>query len=129
MRALSIAVEDLFEGSALSTAVAGRMYSYEAPENTPFPYIIHMAPVNETTYTMDTKHNEVDYVFNIVAELGEADEAAEILDLLTALYDDCDLSVSGYTFKLMEQRRIQQSHEPGEEWVFVVQYKVFLEGA
>jgi len=127
MKALFEAIVNKFGGSDLDTALSGRMYLYEAPEDAPMPFSVFMMESDISDYTFDDSHNEIGMLFFVNSKEGKAVEVCENLELLEALYDDCKLSVTGYRFVGMERSEVQLLHDPGEDWQYMVRYKIQLE--
>ena len=127
MRALFQAIMAKFQGSALDTAISSNMYLMEAPEDVALPYAVYMLQSDISDYTFDDTHNEIELIFIINSDEGKAEEVCDNLELLEALYDDCKLSVTGYRFIGMERIEVQLLHDPGEEWQYMIRYKIQLE--
>lgn len=127
MKALFQAIVTKFQGSSLDTALGGRMYLYEAPEDAPLPFGVFMMESDISDYTFDDTHNEIGLLFFVTSEEGKAVQVCDNLELLEALFDDCKLSVTGYRFVGMERREVQLLHDPGEDWQYMIRYKIQLE--
>ena len=89
MKVLFEAIVDKFTGSALDTALGGRMYLYEAPEDAPMPLSVFMMESDISDYTFDDSHNLIGMLFFVNSEEGKAIEVWDYLELLEAPYDDC----------------------------------------
>ena len=127
MKALFQAINTLFQGSALDTALAGKMYLYEAPMDVVLPFGVFMMDQDLSDYTFDSDRNEIMLMFYLTSEEGKAVQVCDNLELLEALYDDCKLSVTGRRFLGMERREVQLLHDPGEDWQYMIRYKIQLE--
>ena len=86
-----------FSGSALSATLGGRMYSRIAPEKTAFPYAVVDVSTGVHSWTFSEKIEDLDVLFNLFSQSSSEVEITGLLNSLIALYDDCSLSVSGYT--------------------------------
>ena len=121
-------------GSALSTAVGGRIYRKDAPARTTYPYVVFNLPI---TGQQDTFSHDIDdstLQFDIYHNSASGSAMATIHDLLRTLFDDAVLAVTGYTNVMtVYQNTVQQSTEvttPGgaeivEHWA--VNYEVILQ--
>lgn len=97
-----------FSGSALSTALGARMYSRYAPQGTAFPYatVDISSLISDWTFTEDIE--DADVLFNLYSKSTSETEITGLLNNLISLYDDCTLTVTGYT-PLFMQRDITRS--------------------
>jgi len=127
MKALFAAIETLFTGSALDTALDGKLFLYEAPQDIDVPFAVYMMESDNSDYTFDSKSHEISLVFFVESSEGNAVEVCDNLELLEALFDDCKLAVSGYRFLRMERKDVQLVHEPGENWQYMARYRILLE--
>lgn len=100
MQALLTGIYTLFNADpsgAFYTDVAGRMYTRRAPEGTPYPYAVLILPTLPHTWTFDSDHYTVDVQFNIFSQSESETEIGDMYDHLVALFDDCSLTVAGWT--------------------------------
>jgi len=113
-----------FSGSTLSAAIGGRMYSRTAPENTPFPYVVVDVPTGMHSWTFTERIEELDILFNLFSKSASEVEVTGLLNNLIALYDDCSLTVTGYTHLSMTRDVTRSLYEPD---LGVRQYAVIYE--
>lgn len=97
-----------FSGSALSTALGARMYSRYAPQGTAFPYATVDISTGAADETFSEAIEDLDVLFNLYSKSSSETEITGLLNNLIALYDNCSLSVTGYTHLFM-QRDITRS--------------------
>ena len=81
-------------GSAFSTAVGGRIYLDEAPDRATFPYCVFfiVSAVPNGTFTEDI--DDVMIQFSLFSTSKGATEITGLYNKLTALFDDCSLTVT-----------------------------------
>ena len=124
MKALFEAIAERFSGSALDTALDGQLFAGRAPQGTELPYGSYIQVSDVPSYTFDTTHERVTLQFDLYAR--EKGQAADLYEVLKAVFDDCRLNVSGYEFGKMERifaQEIQEKHC----WRWIVQHVVKLE--
>ena len=86
-----------FSGSTLATAVGGRMYSRLAPQGTPLPFVVVDVPSSMHDWTFTDDYEDLDILFNLFSQSSSEVEITGLLNKLISLYDDCTLTVTGYT--------------------------------
>lgn len=98
MLAFLTALKSKLAGSALAAYVGNRIYFEEAPENTPYPYVVYfiVASNPEDTFTEDMEDIQVQ--FSLFSDSEGATEIATMYGHLTDLMDDAALTVTGYSF-------------------------------
>lgn len=111
MKALSTGIFTKFTGSALSTALGGRMYKQRAPENTTYPYCVYYIIVSTPDNTFTENLEDVLVQFSLFSSASSSDEIGTLLDTLTALYDDCTLTITGATPVYMQRANITPTVE------------------
>ena len=103
--------EALAADSALQTKISGgasdkKIYNVIARQDATLPYIVigflTGVPI-EIFRELDAMEDCTVYV-NIFSESGSAKEAGEILDLVKAVLDDDDLTITGYTNDMVCRR-------------------------
>lgn len=97
-------IMDKFSGSTFSTAIGGRLYAYEAPQNPTYPYCVfeQISGIKDRDFL--DKLEDVLIQFMLV---DSADAVATIADAETkmyALFDEATLTVTGYTNIFMERQ-------------------------
>ena len=83
-------------GSDLSTDVGGRIYLDDAPQGTEMPYVVFfiVSDVPDNTFTENIE--DILVQFSIFSSSMGATEITGIYNHLIALFDDRDLSITGY---------------------------------
>jgi len=117
-----------FTGSAFATSIGSRMYSRFVPSLPTFPYAILDLPSTEHDWNFSDTFEETDVHFTIISNSTSEVEITGILNNLIALYDNCSLTVTGYTSVYMQRERII-SLSNGENGVrqFTVIYNLLIE--
>jgi hypothetical protein len=95
-----------FSGSAFSTAIGARLYSRFVPDAPTFPYGVVVLPGTEHDWNFSDDFEEVDVQFSIFSNSTSESEITSILTNLLTLYDDCTLTITGYTSVYMQRERI-----------------------
>lgn len=102
MNALFTAIYNKFDGDAtLKAALTGGMWNTKVPTSRTDPYAVYnlMSNIPNGTFTEDIE--EFVYQFNIFLRGPEdgksAADVTAIYEQLIAVYDDCSLTVTGYT--------------------------------
>ena len=115
--------------NTFNTAIGGRFYYDEAPQNATFPYAVVYTLDMDFTWTMDSSINN-----NLVQIrcLSKTRDAAEIEDLRTKLltlldYKTTTLTVTGYSFIFMKQISEEGPTRIDGVWNYNVRYEVEVE--
>jgi len=95
-----------FSGSAFATAIGSRMYSRFAPSLPVFPYAVVALPDTDHDWNFTDDFEEVDAQISIFSNSASEVEITGLLSNLTSLYDDCSLTITGYTSVYMQRERI-----------------------
>jgi len=112
-------------------AISGRYYSYEAPQNSTFPYAVaHTLPETyaDWTFQADQQFDEILIQFDLYSDTRSASEVGTVYNHLKALFDWCSLTISGYTHLFMKREFAVRERLPEEGvWRYTVQYRVMVE--
>lgn len=127
MKALFTALYNKFKATPANsfyTGLSGKLYPYEAPQGTVVPFATYSAPSNVTARTFTATQERVLIEISIYA--GTHTSACDLFEYCKALFDDCQLSVTGYRAARMER---EFAHEIKEEFYYrwIVEYGVWLE--
>lgn len=135
MTEVDTAIESRFDATsgapavhnALYIAISGKMYNEEAPEGIDIEkesYITFHELNAQPEYNFSSSFEVVSYQFNIFAFTITALDS--FFTKLKDLYDNCTLTVSGYTSVYMKRK--QSRRMPVENyWQRVVEYEVYLQ--
>ncbi len=117
-----------FTGSAFATAIGSRMYSRFSSSLPVFPYAVVTLPDASADWNFSDTFEEIDVQFSIFSNSGSEVEITGLLNNLISLYDDCALTITGYTSVYLQRERII-SLSDGENGVrqFTVIYNLLIE--
>lgn len=110
--------------NSLYTSVSGRMYNEKASLDTPQPFIVFHEITDMYEYNFTDDFENIVIQFNIYADtVGETNS---IFGYLKALYDNCSLTVTGYTHIYMRRER---SYRMRLDNYFsrIVEYRILVE--
>lgn len=109
----------------LSGAVTG-MYLTEALQGTAYPYIVYhkISGVPDYTYTEDMENVLIQ--FNIYDSNSSSATINDIYTKLTALFDWCTLSVSGWDSIYMK-RELDELTRANDIWRYLVQFRLEIQ--
>ena len=110
--------------------VSGRMYLYKAPQDAPFPYCVYfpVSDLNDVDFSDETEEFLVQ--FNVFSQSNSATEAGTLLASLKTLYDDCDLTVTGWRHLEFSRGTVYPLNNYDKEtttYGYAVEYDVTLE--
>lgn len=97
-------IMDKFSGSTLSTAIGGRLYAYEAPQNTTYPYCVFEQISGGKDRDFTDVQEDVLVQFKIVDNSNTVATVTDAETKLFALFDEPTLTVTGYTNILIERQ-------------------------
>ena len=97
-------IYDKATGSTFSTAIGGRLYVYEAPQNPTYPYCVfeQISGIKDRDFL--DKLEDVLVQFKIVDSSDGITTISDAETKLFTLYDEASLTVTGYTHILMERQ-------------------------
>jgi len=120
--------------NAFYTALSGRLYNSVAPQGkaqlpsgAPYCVFLMVSGVPEGTFT-EIQENVL-IQFSLFDSESSAGTVCDNYEKLTELFDDCELSVSGYTHIFMQresQQLIREEEDPGI-WHYMVEYRILIE--
>ena len=129
--------EALAADTALQTKISGgasdkKIYNVIARQDASFPYIVigflTGVPI-EVFRELDAVEDCTVYV-NIFSDSGSAKEAGEILDLVKAVLDDDDLTITGYTNDMVCKREFIGAVTydiDTQVWMIPMRYRIIAE--
>lgn len=120
-------------GNPFKTAIGGRFYLGEAPQDTAYPYCIYeqISGVPDRTFT--DKYEDVLLQFTLV---DSSDSIATIADAeakMYALFDDAVLTISGYSSITLDRvsnvlvKKGQEIDDSITYWNVIATYRLFAE--
>lgn len=134
MKPLFTGIYNLFKATPANNfynAVGGRLYLHEAPQGATFPYAVYFLVSGMPEYWLSGPTFEEPVIqFSLFSDSESASEVTDLYTYLTALFDDCTLTVSGYTPIIFERQNYQLLRDPIDgTWHYIVEYDgLFVEG-
>lgn len=129
MKTLFQAIMGRFAGSALSTALGGRLYNSVAAQTATPPYGVFLLVSGVPDWTFTDNMEEALIQFSLFDENASPATICDLYDKLTALFDDCVLTVTDWTHLYMwrdSQQLVREEEDPGY-WHYIVQYRLLME--
>lgn len=112
MKALPTAVfAKMTSATTLYTDIGGRLYYGEAPAGAEYPYVTFNDYSSLPEYPYSKTIEKIYYDFNIFSSAAGRTEIEDILTHLRTLYDDCTLTVTGYTLIFFIREAVQKMRE------------------
>ena len=138
MKNLATAIKSKASGSAFNTAIGGRLYRGAAPDGATYPYVVYLLPISddpqsESTFTEDCEL--VQMQFSIFSNTqGSTNEVETIFGYLKALYDWCNLTITGSELFYMQRTNailMSEDHTTinGNQrvWHYAVDYEILTQ--
>lgn len=130
MNALFTGIYAKLAGSDLNTAIGGRLYLNIAPQRVSYPYVVYSMVSSMLGWDFAHEQDEFILQFNIYSQSKSSSEAGTILGHLKTLYDDCSLTVAGYTHYFMQREQVisllETDIDPPIQG-YMVEYRILLE--
>ena len=108
---------------ALKAALAGSLYFTEAIQTATYPYGVYHLISDVPSWTFDSDMEGYIIQFNLYSKNSSSTEVNTAFTALTALYDDCELTVTDYTPILMWREMSLLTRE-SDIWNYTVQYRI-----
>ena len=111
MLALTQAIYGKLSGSTLETAINGRLFEDIAEDGVQYPYVVYsvVRSPKEKTFTEVFRNTLVEFV--IFSNNSDATEIKTIYSYLSALYDECRLTLSPSVFYRMHETNMTMNAE------------------
>lgn len=103
MKALTTAIYSQLAGSALSTAVGGKMFKGRAPDGTSFPYVIFFVVTDMPDRTFTEDYENVIIQFSLFSTASGTTEIEDMFTHLKTLYDEKPFTITGSTLVWMRR--------------------------
>ena len=103
MKNLTTAIWGRLSGSSFSTAIGGRMYKSQAPENTEFPYAVYRVVTNTPERTFSEDYENTTIQFSLFSIASGTTEIEGMFTNLKTLYDEQSFSITGSTLIWMRR--------------------------
>lgn len=129
MKELAAAITTHFNvTNSLKTALGGQMYPFEAKQDAAFPYGVYYIIDEQTDYDFSDERQDIYVQFSLFSEDSSPGEAFTLGGYLKTLFDDADLTVSGWTclqFKRTGSKVLRD--EEMNTYTFIGEYTAILE--
>jgi len=103
VKALTTAIYSQLAGSALSTAVGGKMFKGRAPDGTSFPYVIFFVVTDMPDRTFTEDYENVIIQFSLFSTASGTTEIEDMFTHLKTLYDEKPFTITGSTLVWMRR--------------------------
>ena len=111
------------------TNLGGRLRLHEARQGETLPYCVYYMIGDSPDYYFGAEKTfSTTIQFSLFDESASFENIGTYFDNLCALYDECTLTVTGYTFLRMERTWAYPLRDEEERvWQYTVQYRITLE--
>jgi len=107
MKALRNAIYSKLAGSSLDTLVNGQLYYGAAPFGTRFPYVVFMPVAQTPDKTFTEYYTDSLIQFSVFSAVETSStECYDIMEAVKTLYDECALTITGYTLVWMKIQNV-----------------------
>lgn len=134
MKAVTTAIFSKFSGSALDTAIGGRLYKGAAPDGAEFPYAVYGLVSDIPDVAFSLHGEEARFQFDLFSSLSSSGEVEDMYTHLKALYDDCALTITNQTHIWMRRElaflSVEDYTTPAgtqKVWHYAVDYMISTE--
>ena len=133
MQEVQAAIMTLFapvgEKPAIYTSLGGRLRHHTARQGDPFPYCVYaFLGLGPDHWMGGELQEEITMQFNLFTNESSAVNLNTYYKQLTALFDECTLTVSGYDFLRMERTWAYPLRDViNEVWQYTIQYRITVE--
>jgi len=129
MKALLQGIISEISGTDFATNIGSRLFLAEAPPDSTMPYCVYNV-ISEMPdeYFSGADLEEITLSFSIFSEDESAIEANDLFENLKTCFDNCDLSVTGYTHVYMWRDISSLIRDPESNvWQYNVDYEVMVQ--
>ena len=113
--------------NAFYTAMAGRMYHAEAPQDSTFPYAVVFSVSHEQDWNFSHSFEDVLVQFSIFTNESSASNIGTYWANLKSLYDDTALTITGYSKVHMVRTNSNLFRDTENNiWHYSVEYECIL---
>lgn len=132
MKVFTSALVTKFTGTphnTLYTALSGRLYNVKTPPQEVFPYCI-FSFVSENFEQLLASGEEIETSaidFTLYSNNESSTEVYDLYDKLIALFDECSLTVTGYTHIRMNREMSTLTFDNElKVWQYIIRYRLIL---
>lgn len=116
------------------TAIGGKFYKKKAPANATYPYVIYDVIDENGDGTFTEEIEEHLCQFSIISADNSSTEAEDVYTLLRAVFDKCELTITGYTnlHTLWQHSTLFEDELPnpngtGWVWHYAIDYNIMIQ--
>jgi len=120
------------DGGDFYDNLSGRMYLNIAPQGVTFPYCVFFSVSDLDDLDFVDEREEFLIQFNIFSEDEDATEAGDLFEDLKTMFDDCDLTVTGWRHLYCTRSLTMPNNDFTQDTPihgYSVEYEVLLEKA
>lgn len=129
MKVLLQAIITEMAGSDFNTNIGGRLFLSEAPPNSAYPYCVYdiISSVPDEYFVLSPALEDFGISFQIWTEETSAVDVNDLFEDLKTVYDNCELTVTGYTFVHMWRTFSNLNRQPHTNlWQYTSDYDVMV---
>ena len=132
MKNLTNAIFEKISGSLLNTDIGGRLYKGQAPAGAVYPYAVFLLISDVPDLTFSENYEDVLIQFSLFSSLPSSLEVENMFTHVKALYDECDLTITGETLVWMKRQNatlmLEEYTTPNgtRGWHYAVDYSVYV---
>jgi len=126
MQVLFLGIWNKFNGNAALKAAVTGMYFNKAIQTAVMPYIVYHKISGRPDYTFTEDMENVLIQFNIYDNNSSSATINDIYTKLTALYDYCSLTVTGWNSIYMK-RELDNLTRENDIWNYFIQYRLEIQ--
>lgn len=130
---LTTAIFGKLAGSSLYTDIGGRLYKGRAPEGAEYPYAVYMLVSDVPEKTFTEQYENVIIQFSLFSSASGSTEVEDMYTHLSALYDECAMTITGSTLVWMKRSNAQLMVEDhttpagtAQVWHYAVDFEVLI---
>lgn len=94
MKNLTTAIYGKAAGTSFLSSITG-LYKGQAPESVDYPYVVYKVVTDTPQKTFTEDYEDVILQFTLYSSASSTTEIEDIYTYLKAVYDDCDLTITG----------------------------------
>jgi len=110
--------------------VSGRMYHNIAPQGAVFPYCVYFSVSDLDDLDFSDEQEDILLQFNVYSQNNSALEAGNLLESLKTMYDDCNLTVTGWRHLGFQRNAVYPNNDLSQVppiQGYSVEYDILLE--
>lgn len=112
---------------AIYTDLGGRLYLAEAPQEATLPYCVYDMIVDVPEYYFDFRHENATIQFALYTDDGSATNILTYSGHLKTLYDNCSLTITGYSHIDFDRQFERLIRNPETMiWQLITEYEVLM---